>query len=118
MISAELVREIISVYGKHGWQISRVLLSGIEGAADAGPELAELLGDAQVNPSRIDAIWFERPSKRGRTAIELRLISPEPFALFELVDADAGPDELARVRNEMEQKAEERASKSQSGRSH
>lgn len=118
MISAELVREIIGIYNKHGWKISRVLLSGKENERTEDPELAAAIGDASVEASPIDAIWFERPSKKGRIAIELRLISPEPFALFELVDEDANPDEIARIRSEIELRAADRASKGKTERSH
>ena len=114
MDQAELAREIISIYRKHGWTLQRVLLrpathSAISGAevleADAEPQFRgrQIFGEASINDDApIDALWFSRPSTRQREAWELRLLSETPYALFETFEKDEPEDAREDVRREME----------------
>lgn len=106
---AELVRDILGIYRKHGWTAERLLLSEA-GAETLGDLRAELFAEVEVIPAEFDAVWFGRPSKKGKKALELRLISAEPFAVFDLVDEDADENEVQAVIERMEKKAAERAS--------
>lgn len=113
MISRRLVEEIISVYIKHGWKLGRVLLSGAA-REKIGPDLLEkLFVESDIVASDFDAAWFERPSKNGATAIELRHLGEAPFALFELVEND---ERIEEIRNEMENRLASHASKPPSER--
>lgn len=108
MITAEQIGEILSLYEKHGWKISRVLLSE-ELSRSLGEETrSELFGPAPTGRADIDAVWFTRPSKHGRTAWELRHLSAAPYALFELSGETGLTDETMK---EMENRLTEYASK-------
>ncbi|HUF03625.1 MAG TPA: hypothetical protein VMM38_05550 [Aridibacter sp.] len=106
-----ILEEILEVYRKHGWQVSRVLLSG-EGVQKLG-ENYEILKDLAVRDSQFDAVWFERPSRTGKRAIELRWLSETPFALFELVDESEPEENVEKVRERVEQKMARHASQSE-----
>ncbi len=83
MIDAAVIREIISVYAKHGWTLRRVLLS---------TALKDSLGndapfaDVALQNSDIDAAWFSRVTNEGGTACEIRHLSSAPFALVVVID--------------------------------
>lgn len=59
------------------------------------------IGDAPIEESDIDALWFVRPPHAGREAWELRLVSETPYALFQAFEA--GEEEAVReeMRREM-----------------
>ena len=81
MIDAATIREIISVYTKHGWSLRRVLLSdGLRKAVGAG-----IFGDASLHKSDLDAVWFSRSTKKDGMAWEIRHLSSAPFALLVVV---------------------------------
>jgi len=82
MITENLVRDILSQYKKHGWNLRRVLLLP-ETKKKLFNSLEILFGDAEIVSSGINAAWFSRPSMKNRTAWELRHLSEIPFALFE-----------------------------------
>ena len=96
---AELLSDILGVYKKHGWSVSRVLLS--KGAPKELRNAEDLIG-VEVAESEVDAVWFGRPSAKGKRAIELRWLNETPFALFELVDEDIADDELKKIRSRIE----------------
>lgn len=98
MDQAELAREIISIYRKHGWTLHRALLRA-ETRADIGEEV---FSGASIDEALIDALWFSRPSTRQREAWELRLLSETPYALFETFEKDEPEDAREEVRREME----------------
>ena len=99
-------REIIATYEKHGWSLRRVLLSQ-ETKAVLRLEIKELFGDAEVRDSDFDALWFARASPGDREAWELRLMSEQPYALFELFEADESEEDREEARLEMENRMRE-----------
>lgn len=100
MNAPEQFREIIQTYGKHGWQLRRVLMR-----EETGQLFAESLSDAfagvATEDAEVDALWFARPSHGGREAWELRLVGETPYALFETFEPDEAEDEREEVRREM-----------------
>lgn len=103
-----ILEEILGIYKKHGWQVSRVLLSE-SAVRDLGKD-HEVLQDLEITDSDFDAVWFERASKGGKRAIELRWLNESPFALFELVDESESEESLEKVRKRVEQKMASHAS--------
>ncbi len=104
MINASEVKEILSTYEKYGWTIKQILLSDELKNSLSSEELEEIVGKSEISESSVDAVWFSRPSKYGKTAWELRHLNQNPFAIFELTDED--DDESAKV--EMLKNAETR----------
>ncbi len=85
MIDAAVIREIISVYAKHGWTLRRVLLSSsLEKVLEK--ESPVLFAGAATQTSDIDAVWFSRDTNAGGTAWEIRHLSSAPFALVVVID--------------------------------
>lgn len=121
-------RAALAQYRKHGWQLARVLMTR-DALAELRREQEEAgarRGDAETGDSEaavgglsfegvapresgIDAMWFRRASAGGREAWELRLAA-EPYALFELFEADEAEEEREDVRREMEARMAERMS--------
>jgi hypothetical protein len=97
MNQSDLIKNIITTYRKHGWQLMLVLLR---------PETrAEVTGDIEqhfIRESDIDALWFSRPSHANREAWELRLLSETPYALFETFEAEKGEEARELMRQKME----------------
>lgn len=99
----ELAAEIVSHYEGHGWKLRRVLLR-----ADERAERAELdFREATIVESDFDALWFARPSTNKREAWELRLLSEQPYALFEAFEADESEEDREDARREMENRMRE-----------
>ena len=93
------MREILATYEKHGWQLRRALLRPeTRVAINEG----DLLNQAQVEDSEIDAVWFSRPSHGQREAWELRLIATTQYALFETFEVDEVEEAREELRREME----------------
>ena len=88
MIDAAVIREIISVYAKHGWTLRRVLLSD-KLSKSIGAETNILFADSPVKISDIDAVWFSRETQNDGTAWEIRHLSSAPFALVVVVKEDS-----------------------------
>lgn len=109
MITEAQIAEILSLYKKHGWTLSRVLLSAALEKYLAGKK-ENLFGTADIASSPIDAAWFSRPSKGGSDAWELRHLSTAPFALFELFEAEADENFRREKRREMENRLIEKFS--------
>ena len=82
--------EIIEQYEKHGWTLSRVLLTGSSRAAIGDDRFS----DVPIVGSMFDAAWFTRSSIPGTTTWELRTLSGTPFALLEVIED--GTDEASR----------------------
>jgi hypothetical protein len=109
MNAAHFAEEIIAVYRKHGWQLRRVLLRP-ETRAEIAP--ASVLFDAgQVEEAAVDALWFSRVSHEGREAWELRLMSDNPYALFETFEKNEIEEQREEMRREMEARLREYVSK-------
>lgn len=100
MNQGDLIREILSTYQKHGWQLRRILLLP-ETRAEIVSDEATFVG-ARVDNANVDALWFSRPSSGQREAWELRLIAETPYALFEIFDAGEPEEAHETVRQEME----------------
>jgi hypothetical protein len=52
-------------------------------------------------------LWFSRPSHEKREAWELRLISEQAYALFEVFEADESEEDREGARKEMENRMRE-----------
>ena len=105
MIDAEQIQEILTQYRKHGWKLSRVLLSEPTRKILTA-SLKKLFGDAEIVSSGIDAAWFFRASGKGGEAWELRRLSETPFALFEMFDDDDEEEIREETRQEMQTRME------------
>lgn len=104
MNTADLIKQTVETYQKHGWQLRRVLLRSETVAAFAAPPGYDSLplDPAQVKEASIDALWFSRPSHAQREAWELRLLAENPFALFETFEEDETEEQREEMRCEME----------------
>ena len=111
MSQLERIEEIIATYGRHGWQLKRVLLRPETSAALAGQEKS-FFGQAITQEAMVDALWFARASHAGREAWELRLVAETPYALFETFEADEEEEAREEVRLEMEARLREFATRS------
>jgi hypothetical protein len=98
--------EIIANYRRHNWTLRLVLLRPAT-RAEMGDRASGIFGDASVEESEIDALWFARPSHAGREAWELRLVAETPYALFETFEADEPEEEREELRREMEARLRE-----------
>lgn len=102
-----LIDEIVASYVKHGWQLRRLLLRP-ETRDQFDPSGLGFGNDVSVAEAQVDAIWFSRPSHEQREAWELRLISENPFALFETFEPDEAEEDREDVRREMEVRLREK----------
>jgi hypothetical protein len=101
-----LFNEIVALYGKHGWQLRRVLLR-----PESRSELGQAVNvNAPVTEAAVDAVWFSRPSHE-REAWELRLLSENPYALFETFEKDESEEQRDEMRQEMEARLREYVNK-------
>ena len=107
---AELAREIIATYRKHGWTLQRVLLRPEARDKVIGSE-EQIFEGVRVDEAAIDALWFSRPSYEEREAWELRLLSETQYALFETFEKDELEEAREEVRREMEARLLEYVSK-------
>ena len=100
----DLIKEIVETYHKHGWQLRRVLLRP-ETRAELPAESAFdslSLPEAQIEEAAVDGLWFSRASHEQREAWELRLLTENPFALFETFEKDETEEQREEMRREME----------------
>lgn len=117
MIDAPQIKEILSLYGKHGWTLRRVLLSDALRVRILD-RLQDLFGaEAVFVTSEINALWFSRASAGGETW-EIRYLSQTPFALVEIFDEDDDEEMRDERLKEMEAEIKERiSSKNKTGKS-
>ena len=101
-----LINDIVATYKRHGWTVRQALLRP-ESKAAATESL--LRGHGEIRDADFDALWFSRPSHQEREAWELRLISEQPYALFEAFEADLTEEERAEARKEMENRMRQHA---------
>lgn len=99
MEKGKLLSEIVATYKKHGWELRHVLML---------PDTRKQVGFEEtkgvvIEDAQIDALWFTRPSFRGRQAWELRLLAETPYALFETFAPDEPEEKREKIRREMEQ---------------
>ncbi|MCA1591146.1 MAG: hypothetical protein LC754_00505 [Acidobacteria bacterium] len=105
-------QETLAMYRRHGWQLSRVLMSAgalEELRAAAVGEEGLSFENVPAEEAPFDAMWFTRAAQGGREAWELRLIADSPYALFELFEPDEEEEDRADVRREMEARMREYA---------
>ena len=111
MNHSDLIKEIVSTYQKHGWQLRRALLSP-ETRHEFDAAFKSLPLDAvQVEDGLVDGLWFSRASHAEREAWELRLIAENPFALFETFEKDETEEQREEMRREMEARLREYVNK-------
>ena len=106
-----LFNEVVALYSKHGWQLRRVLLKPETRALFDQSAALETISTTEA---AVDALWFSRPSHSGREAWELRLLSENPYALFETFEADESEEERDDVLLEMENRLREHVTIKQS----
>jgi hypothetical protein len=101
MIETHEIQEILAQYKKHGWNLSRVLLSAPtkQNLSDS-PE--NLFGDVEIISSDTDAAWFSRASGKYRETWELRRLGGTPFALVEVFEAEDDEEIREETRQEMQ----------------
>ena len=110
MISSAEIKGVISVYTKHGWDLSRVLLSDDVRLALGPVAVKELFSEVEIEISDLNAVWFERDRPDGGIAWEIRQLSGLPYALCESFFNDATEDEISGQKKTMENRLRERAS--------
>jgi hypothetical protein len=111
MLTDKEIADILELYKKHGWTLSRVLLSPETENALPADRREKLFGAVEIVPSQIDAAWFTRPSKKDSAAWELRHLNAAPFALFEVFAAGTGEDVRRAKLQEMENRLIEKFAK-------
>lgn len=113
MKPVDLIKQTVETYQKHGWQLRRVLLRPETiTSLQSEPGFNSLpLSATPLKEATIDALWFSRASHEGREAWELRLLSENPFALFETFEADETEEQREELRWEMESRLREHLAK-------
>ena len=101
-MDATSLKEIIGQYARHDWRLRRVLT-----VYDIKPEVLELIGDAEIELSVQNALWFSRRSLPDREAWELRRLDGSPFALVTVIPDDADDDEREAMLAEIEEQMAE-----------
>jgi hypothetical protein len=109
MMNAGQIKEILSLYTKHGWILRRVLLSDML-RIHLNDVLQDLFGGAEIVLSKLDALWFSRVSKSGE-AWEIRHLSNAPFALVEVFPVETDEKEREERLNELQTRLLNRTSK-------
>lgn len=107
MITAAEIREILSLYKKHGWILRRVLLTEKLRILLAD-SLDTLFETAEIIDSHINAAWFSRPSGAEREAWEIRHLSETPYAMVEIFEAEDDEEVREEARHEIEEQLKER----------
>ena len=114
MIDNALIEDILALYDKHGWNISRVLLSEPTRKGLGEAEIGRLFNAVAVRDSEFDGAWFVRPARNGMRALELRHLNENPFALFELLDDSVDEIQVREKQKEIELRMAVHASKRRS----
>ena len=100
-MNAGQITEILSLYRKFGWHLSRVLLTESL-TKNLAASIETIFDGAEIASAEIDAAWFTRDSGKSRVAWELRHLSETPFALFESFEKITDEAEIAETKAEME----------------
>lgn len=109
MINRGQIKEILSLYAKHGWILRRVLLSD-EMRVNLTDTLADLFGAAEIVSAPLNALWFSRASKSGE-AWEIRHLSETPFALVEVFPPETDNEMREERLDELQTRLLEKTSK-------
>jgi len=107
MMNIELAQQIVATYEKHGWKLRRLLLRS--STSNERQQINESFPSIPIVDAEVDAIWFARASHGGREAWELRLITEQPYALFEAFESDETEEDRDETRLEMENRMREYA---------
>ena len=114
MIGEDALRSILDQYDRNGWTLRRVYLSPeLQNRLES--TLSALFGDAEIKGSDIDAGWFSRGRRDGSVTWELRWFNEFPFALLDVINDDAEPNEVKRILRETEDRLKERIKKRAQG---
>ena len=109
-MNLDQIKEIVKTYEKHDWVLRKILLSR-ESEESFVQSLKSTFQSAEYRPFEISAAWFSRPSKNASEAWELRLLSENPFALFETFPSDCEVDKRETKLKEMETRLADLSSK-------
>ncbi len=101
MITANQIREILSLYTKHDWRLRRVLLTP-ELRSALGTSLGTLFASAEIIDASVDAVWLSRKSTENRESWEIRRLSETGYALLEVFEKDDEEDVREEFRKELE----------------
>ena len=93
--------EVVAKYRRHGWELRSALLQPAT-RTELEAQEPELLKNVSIREATFDALWFSRPSHNNRDAWELRLLSQNPYALFETFEPDETEEQREEFRQEME----------------
>lgn len=111
MISAGQIREILSLYRKHGWTLRRVLLTE-KLKNSLNDSIENLFGAAaEIVAAEIDAAWFSRDSAASgvdRQAWEIRHLSETPYALVEVFHAEDDEEVREETRHEIQERLKDK----------
>ncbi|HET9479447.1 MAG TPA: hypothetical protein VFO72_08885 [Pyrinomonadaceae bacterium] len=110
MNKAGLFMEVVAKYRQFGWELRSALLQPAT-RSELDTQDIELLKSVPVQESTFDALWFSRPSQNNRDAWELRLLSQNPYALFETFEPNETEDEREEFKQEMEARMRDYAHK-------
>lgn len=100
-MDSEKIREILSIYIRHGWKLRRVLLTP-KLKSQLADSVEPLFGQVEIVDSGIDAVWFSRASTENRESWEIRRLSDVGYALVEVFDGDDEEEVREEIRQEME----------------
>ena len=109
-MNKRLLQDILTIYHRHGWELRRALITP-EAFLRLDDETKALFGEAKLIETALEALWFARPSHQGREAWELRLLSEQPYALFEAFEADQVEEQREDTRREMEERMRKHAAR-------
>ncbi len=88
MIRPEQIKEIISLYKKHGWNLRRGLLSAELRSSLTSQNIERLFKGREMIDAEINAVWFSRQSKQESIAWEIRHLNENPYAILESLGID------------------------------
>ena len=103
MITAEQIRDILSLYKKYGWTLRQVLLTA-KLKKNLGNLTENLFNSIEIIESEVDAVWFSRVSEKDKEAWEIRRLSQTPYALVEVFEAEDEEEVRNEIRHELEAK--------------
>ncbi len=114
MKQLEILADILATYRRHEWQVKSLLLCEATRAlliSNSDFFIKQNIENVLVHESEFDAVWFARAAQEGREAWELRFISENAYALFEMFEVDEAEEDRADVRREMEANMRERVTR-------
>lgn len=107
MLKREIIEEILAQYKKFGWHLRKILLSE-KSKSSLSEEDKKIFGDTEIISSDFEAAWFTRDSGKANSAWELRHLSENPFAIFEVFPREKTEEELSSQFQEMENRLQNR----------